>query len=145
MRCVTAPAPDAFFEVDLVSLNVRVTAYTMRHYSSWDAEAARNWQLQGSNGRNKWTALSKHVNDAALVAKGQAHTWRLPAPTKPFRMFRIVLTGPNCTNHLILALSGFELYGIVDGHMPHVVTFNILLFMLERLFTCLMVHIWCTV
>ncbi len=41
--------------MDLVDKYVQPTAYTLRHYSSWDVEALRNWNFEGSND-GEWPA-----------------------------------------------------------------------------------------
>ncbi len=75
------------------------------HYSSWDAEAVRNWRLEASTSDplsgasaslQQWVVLSEHVNDEALNKKGATHTWLIPptsASAAPYRAFRIRQTG----------------------------------------------------
>jgi hypothetical protein len=54
-RCATKPHANSWILVDLVDKYVQPTAYTLRHYSSWDVEALRNWNFEGSND-GEWPA-----------------------------------------------------------------------------------------
>ena len=118
VRCVTLPNRESWFCVDLVSLYVRPTAYTLRHYDSFDSEALRDWKLQGSNDGAKWSKLLSHKKDEHLQGKGSSHTWQIPHTKKSFRMFRILQTGKNSNGHWYCALSGFELYGQIFSQPP---------------------------
>jgi hypothetical protein len=72
VRCVSAAKANMWFCIDIspTMKKVRPTHYTLRHYSSWDLEALRNWRFEGSNNGHDWFVLSVHVNDAALDKKG---------------------------------------------------------------------------
>ena len=118
VRCVTQPNRESWFCVDLLTLYVRPTAYTLRHYDSYDSEALRDWKLQGSNDGAKWVKLLSHKKDEHLQGKGSSHTWEIPPTTKAYRMFRILQTGKNSNGHLYCALSGFELYGQAFSQPP---------------------------
>lgn len=111
VRCVTQPAKDNFFMIDLRNYWVCVSAYTLRHYSSWDSEAIREWKFQGSNDGERWHKLMSHKHDESLNGKGATHTWILPKVKKRYRMFRILQTGQNSNGHWYLAISGLEIYG----------------------------------
>jgi len=78
IRCVTKPMKGGYFVIDLVKLWVKPTAYTLRHYSSYDTEALRDWKFQGSNDGKKWSKLLSHKKDTSLLKKGQSKTWMLP-------------------------------------------------------------------
>ena len=111
-RCVTQAAKESWFCVDFVHFYIKPTAYTLRHYDTWDSEALRDWKLQGSNDGKKWSKIISHKKDEALNRKGCAalsiallgvliwlpvhsatHTWQLPKVKKSFRMFRVLQTG----------------------------------------------------
>eukprot|EP00457_Paulinella_chromatophora_P000316 gb/GEZN01000316.1/.p1 GENE.gb/GEZN01000316.1/~~gb/GEZN01000316.1/.p1 ORF type:complete len:1660 (-),score=215.21 gb/GEZN01000316.1/:6-4985(-) len=111
VRCVTKPMKGAFFIVDLSTYYLKPTAYTLRHYSSYDTEALRDWKLMASVDGKKWTKLSSHKKDQSLRKKGQAKTWVLPKIKKMYRMFKILQSGENSNGHWYLAISGFEIYG----------------------------------
>jgi hypothetical protein len=111
VRCVTAARKEAWFVIDLGERWVQPTAYTLRHYKSWDTEALREWKLQGSNDGKKWTKLLSHKKDLSLDKRGATKTWVIPTTMKAYRMFRVLQTGKNSNGHLFMALSGFELYG----------------------------------
>jgi hypothetical protein len=109
VRCVTRPQPDSWFAIDFKEKSVRATAYTLRHYSSWDAEAVRNWRFEGSVTGERWVMLSQHDNDESLNAKGATKTWFLPdspPQRQPYRFFRIFQTGVHYFfMHLYLPIS----------------------------------------
>ena len=113
--------------IDLLDKTVLLTAYTLRHYSSWDTEALRHWRLEGSADGERWTLLREHVNDESLNAKGKAVTWMIdvnaPGCARAYRMFRVTQTAENSNKHHYLACSGWELYGqlyAADGHSAYV-------------------------
>jgi hypothetical protein len=82
-------------------------------YTSWDAEALRNWRLEGSNDGHNWVILRTHTDDPALNGKGSTATWPIERPeTKgAFSLFRLYQTGVNSNAHHYLACSGWEMYG----------------------------------
>ena len=127
VRCVTQPRPQSWIALDLIDKTLLLTAYTLRHYASWDIEALRTWRLEGSRNGEDWALLREHVNDESLNAKGKAATWTIDVTTavgsRPYRMFRVLQTGENSNKHHYLACSGWELYGQLfdhDGHSPYV-------------------------
>ncbi len=113
LRCCAKPALNSWFEIDFKQHRVAPSHYSLRHYSSWDTEALRNWTLEGSVDGAQWHLLSTHIDDKALNAKGATHTWRMNGlwPGMFFRFLRITQRGLNSNNHHYLALSGFEVYG----------------------------------
>lgn len=113
LRCVTKAQPNSWFSIDFKDKMVQPTAYTLRHYSSWDVEALRNWNMEGSNDGVNWTIISKHTNDSSLNAKGATHTWAVQCKDA-YRIFRILQWGLNSNRHYYLCLSGFEIYGTVS-------------------------------
>lgn len=115
VRCVTKPVPNQWFTIDFLDHSVTPTHYTLRHYSSWDTEAVRSWRFEGSNDGVSWVVLKEHRNDAALCRKGQAHTWVLPPIEESYSQFRLYMTDQNSNQHWYMALSGFEIYGTLDG------------------------------
>ncbi|ETO16421.1 hypothetical protein RFI_20918, partial [Reticulomyxa filosa] len=140
VRCVTKPVKQAWFEIDFQNYAILATHYTLRHYSSWDTEALRNWKLEvltnikcplfffffddnndnhfcGSCDGEKWTTLREHKNDEALNLKGQTFTWSITAGGY-FSRFRIFQFDKNSNNHYYLSLSGFEIYGHVLRQHP---------------------------
>jgi len=112
-RCVTLPNRESWFVIELCDVWLRPTAYTLRHYDSWDTEALRDWKLQGSNDGKKWAKLLSHKKDESLERKGATKTWVIPKPKKSYKMFRLLQTGRNSNNHWYMALSSVEFYGKV--------------------------------
>ena len=76
VRCVTLPSQESWFTIDLKEFYCRPTHYTLRHYSSWDTEAVRDWKLQGSNDGKKWSKIISHKKDASLNKKGYFYYFR---------------------------------------------------------------------
>lgn len=113
VRCVTQNKPNSFFIIDFQSFSIIPTAYTIRHYLSWNVEALRSWVFEGSTNKRDWVVLKKHINDTTISVIGQPYTIKLTEinPSQAFRYFCIRMTGPNSNNHNYLALSGFEIYG----------------------------------
>ena len=113
LRFVTKAEPDSWVSIDFAPNVIRPSHYTLRHYSSWDTEALRNWVFEGSLDGKSWTLLREHTKDQALNKRGDSHTWALSGPNvqMSYRYFRIRQTGLNSNNHYYLALSGFEIYG----------------------------------
>jgi hypothetical protein len=113
LRFSTKAKSDSWVMFDLRARRVQPTHYSLRHYSTWDTEALRNWVLEGSNDRVEWVTLREHKADASLNKKGATKTWALslPAADEAYQFFRVRQVGLNSNNHNYLALSGFELYG----------------------------------
>lgn len=113
VRFTTHPIKNSSVRFDFKGRRVKVRAYTLKHYKSFDTEALRSWVLEGSNDGNTWTVLREHANDDALKYKGDSHTWAVHsnAANTAYRYLRVRITGPNSNNHWHLALGGFEVYG----------------------------------
>ena len=120
VRCVSAAKPLQWFVIDLTASGkcVRPSHYSLRHYSSWDLEALRNWRFEGSINGYEWSVLSVHTNDSSLDKKGATRTWALPGCQVLCTMFRILQTGLNSNSHHYLACSGFEVYGVMEDVSP---------------------------
>eukprot|EP01083_Nonionella_stella_P224105 798025_1 len=120
VRCVTTAVEYSWFCVDFQNCWVEPTQYTLRHYSSWESEALRNWVLEASSNNFSWHILSRHVNDKHLKGKGASYTWTIKDKRKRrFRFFRIRQTGLNSNKHLYLSLSGLEFYGKLHALPPN--------------------------
>jgi hypothetical protein len=111
VRLCSKPILNSWFSVDLIDKYLTPTHYTVRHYSSWDTEALRDWVLEASAGGKEFTVLSKHTKDVSLRKKGSTHTWKIPETSGKFRVFRLRITDKNSNDHLYLCCSGIELYG----------------------------------
>jgi len=115
VRCITKSMLNCWFIINLKTAKLRPTHYSLRHYSSFDNEALRNWRFAGStDGKStNWDTLFEHKNDAKLNRKGQIATWRVPPENVKnyYSYFCIIQTGTNSSGNNHLALSGFEIYG----------------------------------
>ncbi len=154
VRCLTKPCMDTYISFDFGSgVYIHPSCYTLRHYSSMNGEALRDWQLLASNDRKHWDILDSRTADTSLNEKGATKTFVIPAagstaavsaataaataqalltgtapPLVPasiglhagkrYRQFKIYLTGKNSSGHSFLALSGFEIYGVIYSSPP---------------------------
>ena len=113
-RCVTKPHQRSWMQINIKDVKIKLTHYTLRHYNSWDTEALRYWNLEGSNDGQSWIPIRQHMDDRALRKAGATHTWAVDT-NQYFNNFRIYMTGRNSNNHWYLACSGIELYGSSFG------------------------------
>jgi hypothetical protein len=132
-RCLTNPSRLAavhWFCIDFNDLLIKPSHYTLRHYSSADGGAVRNWYFQGFHPtKQEWTTLKSHKNDYSLQSAGQSHTWKLDGSiTDYYSKFRIFMRAkhisnvPNYTASAsldYLPLSGFELYGEIQDTLAN--------------------------
>ena len=85
--------------------------------------------FQGSLDGKTWTNLSVHENDQTVCKPGQFASWPLVGPNalRPFRFFRVLLTGPttDVSNPNNLCICFLELYGyfhqFFSFHLKHTV------------------------
>ena len=96
MRCVSAPKPDQWFVIDFKDKRIKPTHYTLRHYSTWDLEALRNWRLEASNDGKTWTVLRVHTDDQALHGKGCSHTWSIDGANGSYSQLTVFVVGVGC-------------------------------------------------
>jgi len=113
-RCVTKPHQKSWMQINLKEVKIKLTHYTLRHYNSWDTEALRYWNLEGSNDGQSWVPIRQHMDDRALRKSGGSHTWAVDT-NHYFSNLRLFMTGRNSNNHWYLACSGVELYGTAFG------------------------------
>ena len=90
------------------------THYSLRHYSTYDTEALRNWTLEGSVDGQRWDLLRVHRDDRALALRGATATWPLQPAGRFYRFFKITQTGHNSNNNFYMCCSGCELYGLLQ-------------------------------
>lgn len=91
-----------------------VNHYLLRADGSQDF--LRSWVLQGSHDDGQtWVDLKRHLSDVTLRMPGQWASWPVTghAAAVAYRMFRILLVGPNtgAPNPHHISLSSIELYG----------------------------------
>eukprot|EP01084_Bolivina_argentea_P160593 279642_1 len=110
VRLVTIAEDNAWMQVDFKDKLIQPSYYTLKHYSSWDAEALRNWTLQASNDGIHWATVKQHEEDTSLSKRGETHTWILQS-RGAYRIWRIKQTGLNSHKRKYLACSGIEFYG----------------------------------
>jgi hypothetical protein len=94
------------YQIDLKNRYVVPTAYTLRHGMSTKADFIRAWDLQGSKDGMNWDLINRHRQDEALEEGFGSHTWQLPPVKTSYKIFRVLQTGKNSSNHNFLCLSG---------------------------------------
>eukprot|EP01084_Bolivina_argentea_P066127 120548_1 len=58
IRCLCEETPNAWWYIDFKDdIKIRPTNYTLRHYTSWNIEALRNWKFEGSNDSKNWECI----------------------------------------------------------------------------------------
>ncbi|XP_069494583.1 E3 ubiquitin-protein ligase HECTD1 isoform X3 [Ambystoma mexicanum] len=118
LNCHTNDDKNAWFAIDL-GLWVLPSAYTLRHARGYGRSALRNWVFQVSKDGQSWSTLYTHVDDSSLNEPGSTATWPLDPPKdekQGWRHIRIKQMGKNASGQThYLSLSGFELYGTVNG------------------------------
>ncbi|XP_039325395.1 E3 ubiquitin-protein ligase HECTD1 isoform X9 [Saimiri boliviensis] len=118
LNCHSNDDKNAWFAIDL-GLWVIPSAYTLRHARGYGRSALRNWVFQVSKDGQNWTSLYTHVDDCSLNEPGSTATWPLDTPKdekQGWRHVRIKQMGKNASGQThYLSLSGFELYGTVNG------------------------------
>ncbi|XP_065761909.1 E3 ubiquitin-protein ligase HECTD1 isoform X5 [Muntiacus reevesi] len=118
LNCHSNDDKNAWFAIDL-GLWVIPSAYTLRHARGYGRSALRNWVFQVSKDGQNWTSLYTHVDDCSLNEPGSTATWPLDPPKdekQGWRHVRIKQMGKNASGQThYLSLSGFELYGTVNG------------------------------
>ena len=90
-----------------------VNHYCLRHGLDHGGARLRSWELQGREGDSAgWVTLRRHTNDQALADERFATAgWAVEGGKGSFSQFRVLQTGPNSSQHNILACAGLELYG----------------------------------
>ncbi|GLT46059.1 hypothetical protein SLA2020_198470 [Shorea laevis] len=87
--------------------------YTLRQDGS--RAYIRFWKFQGSMDGRTWIDLRVHENDQTMCKPGQFASWAITGPSAllPFRVFRVVLTGPtsDASNPWNFCICFLELYG----------------------------------
>jgi E3 ubiquitin-protein ligase HECTD1 len=118
LNCHTNDDRRAWFAIDL-GLWVIPSAYSLRHARGYGRSALRNWQFQVSKDGLNWFTLYDHQDDQSLNDPGSTGTWKLNPPPEEkqgWRHIRIQQTGKNSSGQThYLSLSGFEIYGTVQG------------------------------
>ncbi|KAF6130366.1 HECT domain E3 ubiquitin protein ligase 1 [Phyllostomus discolor] len=118
LNCHSNDDKNAWFAIDL-GLWVIPSAYTLRHARGYGRSALRNWVFQVSKDGQNWTSFYTHVDDCSLNEPGSTATWPLDPPKdekQGWRHVRIKQMGKNASGQThYLSLSGFELYGTVNG------------------------------
>ena len=96
---------------------MRVTDYCLRNRRDHAGHQPRNWDFQGSVDGVTWVVLRSHRNDETMLdlMDAQAH-WEVDAaapqhPPHGYRLFRIIIVGPNSSNCHHICVAGMELYG----------------------------------
>jgi len=115
VRFATLNANNQWISFDFKKYKISPTGYCLRHYSSYDCEALRNWVFEGSSDGRNWSVIEGYMDDQSLQRKGQWHYFQLRTrPNDFYSCLRVRMTGHNSNDHHYLACSGFEVYGLVN-------------------------------
>lgn len=113
LDCVTANKPFSWFQLYFKFAAIQPSYYTIRNDKS-GRYAVRMWHLEASVDGKAWDVLRIHNNDMSLKQEpGSCASFKLESD-KFYSYFRILQTGRNAMDKDNLALSGFELYGIMQ-------------------------------
>jgi hypothetical protein len=93
-----------------------INHYCMRHGNHNGDRRPQNWRLEGSKDGSAWVMLREHNNDETMPYGGYAvGDWEVDNVGESFRHFRVFQTGRSSGGSSLLAVAGFELYGILYG------------------------------
>lgn len=107
-------AADAWFSIDLVSLEILPTHFGYRGDYGGGGNHPKTFELQGSNDGSTWKTLSVHNNES--WSGNEAKSWPIPDGEDYFHILRILNKGH--PNHL--CCSGIEFYGHTREIEPEV-------------------------
>ncbi len=130
VRCVTRALANSWVQINLHGVRLKLSHYTVRHYSTWDLEALRFWRIEASNDGISWTILRQHDNDTSLHGAGimidfSSSCFSLAASNSLFRLWLsgLVLSCQHCQQQqqqLTPRLSGFRIVvrALVQARVP---------------------------
>jgi hypothetical protein len=99
--------PNQWIAIDLgEGRSLLATQYTL---CCSDSTGLRHWNLEGSDDGKRWELLCAHEHEYSVTADGAIIP--LENVQRPYRHFRIILTGVNARRGHILACNCLELYG----------------------------------
>jgi len=107
-------AADAWFSIDLVSLEILPTHFGYRGDYGGGTNHPKTFELQGSNDCKTWKTLSVHTNES--WSGNEAKSWPIIDSEDYFHILRIRNKGP--PNYL--CCSGIEFYGHTREIEPEV-------------------------
>eukprot|EP00927_Polykrikos_kofoidii_P039990 TRINITY_DN3426_c0_g1_i5.p1 TRINITY_DN3426_c0_g1~~TRINITY_DN3426_c0_g1_i5.p1 ORF type:complete len:1325 (+),score=170.48 TRINITY_DN3426_c0_g1_i5:106-4080(+) len=119
--CYTKDVADSWVSVDIGTRLFVPTCYVIRScHTAATSQPLRNWELQGSVDKNKWTTLKRHVNDQSIKVSvpGNCAVWHLEPELPASRYFRIYQFDTNGAGKHYCALGGMEFYGHFEGAKP---------------------------
>lgn len=99
VRCVTQEKENAFWNLNLKDMRVRLTKYTLKHYASWDIECLRSWKLEGKNDGGQWRLIHQVDNDQTLTGKGSTATFSVDS-NEYFQQISLMMTTKRCSNRV---------------------------------------------
>ena len=103
-----------WFKVEIIGMksNLVLNYYAIRQDGS--DSFLRNWRLEGAQDEQgqEWNVLEEYENDWSIGAPGEWKAWSVRSG-KPWKWFRIVMTGPTSNEYdkNKMSMCGLELYG----------------------------------
>eukprot|EP00744_Colponema_vietnamica_P011585 GILI01016294.1.p1 GENE.GILI01016294.1~~GILI01016294.1.p1 ORF type:complete len:596 (+),score=66.97 GILI01016294.1:186-1790(+) len=111
----TKDEPGQYIEVSFEQMSILPTGYSLSCTHPINCgNFPRNWRLDASSDRVKWSTLLRHVNDESLNRYAPTWAWTLPREVQQssfYSHFRIVNEGPNAGTNDALCACSFEVYG----------------------------------
>lgn len=97
-----------------------ITHYALRHGKKDGKAILKQWQLQGSNDKDKWINIYYTPDSSQFRAPHPFVTgrWSVSGEVGAFRYFRIFQAGLNSSKKNGIYLSGIELYGTFAKMQP---------------------------
>jgi hypothetical protein len=113
----TKNVPHSWMSVDFgKGRTFQVEYYALRHGMDHGGSHMKFWRLEGSNDGELWIMLREHAEESVTLSWTRSQgfacaVWELKKMSKPYRHFRIMMTGLNCQANHILYCAGIDFYG----------------------------------
>jgi hypothetical protein len=110
--------PNEWVCYDFLRNRVTPTHYSLRSYcdGSEDRANPRSWAIEASNDCYNWIELDRQNKNDDLDGSGLIGTYPCPA-TGQYKYVRMRITGTNHRGDYALALTSFELFGVLHRSM----------------------------
>jgi hypothetical protein len=111
---VSVKGPNQWIAYNFKTRRVRFTHYAIRsRHDGWiNSNNPKDWAIEVSPEGRTWTEVDRRRGNNDLNAGGLVKAFELKEPAEG-RFVRLILTGPAHSGKEFLAISGFELFGVV--------------------------------
>jgi hypothetical protein len=100
--------PDQWICYDFVDATIKPTHYTICS-SPTGTDNLKSWVIEGSNDGKQWIELDRRIKNPALRRLFEV------SRSHRIKMIRLWQTGKNCAGTDVLAISAFEIFGLLIG------------------------------